>query len=138
MKPCATTRDAKTLAATKQKIAEVADQIRAGEFSPKPGFSCGYCDFKPLCPAHEQLINIQLRSDVPAKNGAWLSGNNSRAKQKTGQPISRPVFYFEGFSIFEAWIGSAHELLWNFSPRERASHMYRARIASFIYKCRGE
>ena len=47
------------LAATKQKIAEVADQIRAGEFSPKPGFSCGYCDYKPLCPAHEQLINIQ-------------------------------------------------------------------------------
>jgi DNA helicase-2/ATP-dependent DNA helicase PcrA len=54
-----TTRDKKTLAAVKQKIAEIADQIRAGEFSPKPGFSCGYCDFKPLCPAHEQLINIQ-------------------------------------------------------------------------------
>ncbi|MGD0965137.1 MAG: ATP-dependent DNA helicase [Candidatus Acidiferrales bacterium] len=54
-----TTRDKKTLAAVKEKIAEVADQIRAGEFSPKPGFSCGYCDFKPLCPAHEQLINIQ-------------------------------------------------------------------------------
>jgi DNA helicase II / ATP-dependent DNA helicase PcrA len=53
------TRDKKTLAAVKQKIAEVADQIRAGEFSPKPGFACGYCDFKPLCPAHEQLINIQ-------------------------------------------------------------------------------
>ena len=33
----ATTRDAKALAATKQKIAEVADQIRAGDFSPKPG-----------------------------------------------------------------------------------------------------
>jgi DNA helicase II / ATP-dependent DNA helicase PcrA len=56
----ATTRDKKTLAAVKQKIAEVADQIRAGEFSAKPGFSCGYCDFKPLCPAHEQLINIQI------------------------------------------------------------------------------
>jgi RecB family exonuclease len=53
------TRDKKTLVAVKQKITEVADQIRAGEFSPKPGFSCGYCDFKPLCPAHEQLINIQ-------------------------------------------------------------------------------
>jgi DNA helicase-2/ATP-dependent DNA helicase PcrA len=56
--PVGSTRDKKTLAAVKQKIAEVADQIRAGEFSPKPGFSCGYCDFKPLCPAHEQLINI--------------------------------------------------------------------------------
>jgi ATP-dependent DNA helicase UvrD/PcrA len=53
------TRDAKALAGTKQKIAEVADQIRAGDFSAKPGFACGYCDYKPLCPAHEQLISIQ-------------------------------------------------------------------------------
>jgi DNA helicase-2/ATP-dependent DNA helicase PcrA len=54
-----TTRDAKALAATKEKIAEVADQIRAGEFPAKPSlFTCGYCDFKPLCPAHEQLISI--------------------------------------------------------------------------------
>jgi RecB family exonuclease len=57
--PVATVRDEKSLAAVKQRIAEVADQIRAGEFSPKPGFSCGYCDFKPLCPAHEQLISIE-------------------------------------------------------------------------------
>jgi DNA helicase-2/ATP-dependent DNA helicase PcrA len=63
-----TTRDKKALAAVKQKIAEVADQIRAREFSPKPGFSCGYCDFKPLCPAHEQLINIQ-----PAERPAGIA-----------------------------------------------------------------
>jgi DNA helicase-2/ATP-dependent DNA helicase PcrA len=54
----ATSRDAKALAATKEKITEVADQIRAGEFGAKPGFLCGYCDFKPLCPAHEQLVSI--------------------------------------------------------------------------------
>lgn len=54
-----TSRDAKALAATKQKIACVADQIRAREFAPQPGYSCGSCDFKPLCPAHEQLINVQ-------------------------------------------------------------------------------
>jgi ATP-dependent DNA helicase UvrD/PcrA len=57
-----TGRDAKALAATKQRIAMVADQIRAREFSPQPGFACGYCDFKPLCPAHEQLINVQVTS----------------------------------------------------------------------------
>jgi len=55
----ATTRDAKPLAAAKKKIGEVADQIRAGDFPAKPGFGCGYCDFKPLCPAHEQLIPIR-------------------------------------------------------------------------------
>ncbi len=53
------TRDAKSLTATKARIAEVADRIRAGDFSAKPGFACGYCDYKPLCPAHEHLISIQ-------------------------------------------------------------------------------
>jgi DNA helicase-2/ATP-dependent DNA helicase PcrA len=53
------TRDAKTLEATKAKIAEVADRIRAGDFSPKKGYSCGFCDYKPLCPEHEQLVTIQ-------------------------------------------------------------------------------
>ena len=55
----ASTRDAKALAETKQKIAEMADSIRAGEFSPKPGFSCRFCDYQPLCPAHEQFISIE-------------------------------------------------------------------------------
>jgi DNA helicase-2/ATP-dependent DNA helicase PcrA len=53
------TRDAKMLEATKAKIAEVADRIRAGDFSPKKGFSCGFCDYKPLCPEHEQLVTIE-------------------------------------------------------------------------------
>jgi hypothetical protein len=61
-----TSRDAKALAATKEKIAEVADQIRAGEFPAKPSqFTCGYCDFKPLCPAHEQLISIRPAEATP-------------------------------------------------------------------------
>ncbi|HSY58320.1 MAG TPA: ATP-dependent DNA helicase, partial [Terriglobales bacterium] len=55
----ATTRDAKTLAKTKQIVAEVADRIRAKDFAAKPGFNCKYCDFEPLCPAHEQLISIR-------------------------------------------------------------------------------
>ena len=56
----ATTRDAKALAKTKQKIAEVADQIRAREFSARSrDSSASICDYKPLCPAHEQLISIR-------------------------------------------------------------------------------
>ena len=58
--PVATARDAKALAKTKETIGEVADQMRAGDFAAKPGFYCTYCDFKPLCPAHEQLIPIRL------------------------------------------------------------------------------
>jgi DNA helicase-2/ATP-dependent DNA helicase PcrA len=61
----ATTRDAKALAATKQEISEVANSIRARDFAAKPGYGCASCDYKPLCPAHEQLISIR-----PAKKTA--------------------------------------------------------------------
>ena len=52
----ASARDAKALDAARDRIAQVAYQIRAAEFSPNPKKNaCDYCDFKPLCPAHEQL-----------------------------------------------------------------------------------
>jgi len=57
--PVVTSRDAKALAAAKATIDEVASQIRAAEFPAKPRFGCRYCDYKPLCPAHEQLIPIR-------------------------------------------------------------------------------
>jgi len=58
-----TERDEKALSKTKQTIYEVAGQIRASEFPAKPSFLCVYCDYKPLCPAHEQLISIQPAAD---------------------------------------------------------------------------
>jgi RecB family exonuclease len=70
----AATRDAKALKETKEKIAEVADLIRAREFPAKPGFGCGFCDYKPLCPAHEQLISIRTSQSAP---GAKANADNS-------------------------------------------------------------
>ncbi|MFZ0333370.1 MAG: PD-(D/E)XK nuclease family protein, partial [Candidatus Acidiferrales bacterium] len=58
----ATTRDAKALNKAKAVVAEVADEIRAGEFPTHAGFSCRYCDYQPICPAHEQLISISQNS----------------------------------------------------------------------------
>ena len=66
--PAVSIRDAKALAKTKQAIAEVADQIRAGDFSPKPSFLCAYCDYRPICPAHEQLISIQPARKTSARD----------------------------------------------------------------------
>src|SRR5215469_984944 len=62
-----TTRDLQSLAATKQRIATVADRLRAGDFSPRPGFGCASCDYKPLCPAHEQLFSIRQARQVVGK-----------------------------------------------------------------------
>jgi DNA helicase II / ATP-dependent DNA helicase PcrA len=60
----ATTRDAKALSATKQKIGEVADLIRAKQFAPNPSYGCATCDYKPLCPAHERLISIRPSTGI--------------------------------------------------------------------------
>jgi RecB family exonuclease len=62
-----TTRDAKALKEAREKIAEVAGRIRALDFPAAPGFGCRYCDYRPLCPEHEQLIPIHM---APAKGGA--------------------------------------------------------------------
>jgi DNA helicase II / ATP-dependent DNA helicase PcrA len=54
----ATTRDAKQLDDTQKLIQETAADIRAGEFSPKPGYVCRGCAYKPICPAYEEALSV--------------------------------------------------------------------------------
>jgi DNA helicase-2/ATP-dependent DNA helicase PcrA len=51
-----TARDAKQLDQALRVVQETAADIRAGEFSAKPGFICRNCAYKPICPAHEEAI----------------------------------------------------------------------------------
>jgi DNA helicase-2/ATP-dependent DNA helicase PcrA len=51
-----TTRDAKQLDQAMRVVQETAADIRAGEFSAKPGFICRNCAYKPICPAYEEAI----------------------------------------------------------------------------------
>ncbi|MGA1999827.1 MAG: ATP-dependent DNA helicase [Terriglobales bacterium] len=51
-----TTRDEEALLETRAKIAEVAEGIAAERFDPKPGFQCGWCEYRNLCPATEQKL----------------------------------------------------------------------------------
>jgi DNA helicase-2/ATP-dependent DNA helicase PcrA len=37
-----------------QEIREVARKIEQGRFDPTPGFVCRYCEYVPICPAHER------------------------------------------------------------------------------------
>jgi DNA helicase II / ATP-dependent DNA helicase PcrA len=52
-----TTRDSKQLADAETVIQEVASNIRAANFPPKPGFACRSCAYKPICPAHEESLS---------------------------------------------------------------------------------
>jgi ATP-dependent DNA helicase UvrD/PcrA len=53
-----TTRDAKQLDEAQKIVQEAAADIRAGEFSAKPGFACRNCAYKPICPAHEEALSV--------------------------------------------------------------------------------
>ena len=52
-----TTRDAKQIAAAETIIQETAGDIRAKEFTAKPGYACRSCAYKPICPAHEEVLS---------------------------------------------------------------------------------
>jgi len=50
-----TSRKPEQLAALEQTIRQTARAIQAGRFPPRPAYLCRYCDFRPLCPAHDQV-----------------------------------------------------------------------------------
>jgi DNA helicase-2/ATP-dependent DNA helicase PcrA len=53
-----TTRDAKQLAEAQAIVQQAAAEIRAGEFTAKPGFHCRSCSYQPICPAHEEALAV--------------------------------------------------------------------------------
>ena len=51
-----TTRTDKQLDDAQKVVQEAAADIRAAEFSPKRGFACRGCAYKPICPAYEESL----------------------------------------------------------------------------------
>jgi DNA helicase II / ATP-dependent DNA helicase PcrA len=51
--PVSTVRTPEDLEDALKKAREVAAQVRNGSFNPAPGFVCRWCEFNPVCPAHE-------------------------------------------------------------------------------------
>jgi DNA helicase II / ATP-dependent DNA helicase PcrA len=41
----------------KARVEEVAHQVAAGKFEPKPGFHCAFCAYRSLCPATEKRLH---------------------------------------------------------------------------------
>ena len=54
--PVSTLRTGKDLEKVVVTLGEVVAGIRRGEFPARPGFACRWCDFFPLCPAHERTL----------------------------------------------------------------------------------
>jgi DNA helicase-2/ATP-dependent DNA helicase PcrA len=52
--PVSSVRTEKDLEEVRRQVREVAAEIRRLLFPPTPGFVCKFCDFVPICPAHEE------------------------------------------------------------------------------------
>jgi RecB family exonuclease len=44
------------LAETRNQVGDVARNIAAGNFKPKPDYYCNFCGFRGLCPAREKRV----------------------------------------------------------------------------------
>ena len=54
--PVVTRRTDFQLDEAKSRVVEVAENIAAGNFDPKPGFYCRFCAYRNLCPATEKRL----------------------------------------------------------------------------------
>ena len=45
-----TSRTEAQLLDAKQELKEVVNEIKKGNFEPKPGMHCKWCDYKEICP----------------------------------------------------------------------------------------
>jgi len=52
--PVHTVRTEQDLKAVKAEVLTVAGRIRQNHFPAAPGFVCKFCDYRPICPAHEE------------------------------------------------------------------------------------
>ncbi len=50
------TRSELQLQEAKTEVEEVAQKIASGQFDPTPGFHCGFCAYRRLCPATEKQL----------------------------------------------------------------------------------
>ena len=54
--PVVTQRSGEQLREARDRVIAAAAAIAQGDFQPKPGFHCGFCAYRSVCPAQEKLI----------------------------------------------------------------------------------
>jgi len=54
--PVVTRRNDFQLGEARSRVTQVAENIAAGKFDPKPGFYCRFCAYRNLCPATEKRL----------------------------------------------------------------------------------
>jgi len=57
-------RTPKQLEGAREEIEEAAQGMAHGEFDPRPGQHCRWCDYRRLCPATEQRVFLPVKPPV--------------------------------------------------------------------------
>lgn len=75
-------RTPKQLESARQKIEDAAQGIANGEFEPRPGQNCRWCDYKSLCPATEQRVYLPVK---PLEQTAQAAQSAQEAEVKAAE-----------------------------------------------------
>ncbi|OFV81267.1 MAG: hypothetical protein A3B65_03830 [Acidobacteria bacterium RIFCSPHIGHO2_02_FULL_67_57] len=68
----------KTAARALEAVREVAARVRAREFPAHPGYWCRYCDYRRVCPEHEQMLAGAGAPEAEAADDEPDSGQPAR------------------------------------------------------------
>jgi DNA helicase II / ATP-dependent DNA helicase PcrA len=71
--PVVTRRNESQLSAARGRVTQVAEDIAAGKFVPKPGFYCRFCAYRNLCPATEKRLQEPPPQNKAAKQKSMSS-----------------------------------------------------------------
>ncbi len=77
-----------------QKVLGVADQIRAGKFSPTPGENqCRWCDYRNICPVFtgKEYMGPSGAAALPLLNGQTPASMGSFETSSKSQPLAKSV-----------------------------------------------
>jgi RecB family exonuclease len=65
--PVITRRTEFQLSEARTRVTQVAEDMAAGKFDPKPGFYCRFCAYRNLCPATEKRLQEPPANETTAK-----------------------------------------------------------------------
>ena len=87
-----TTRSAEALEQIKERILgiihEIEERIKTNDFPPEPSVLCGWCGYKPICPAWRHLYEKEAS---PSKEGAEAAITEFFTLRKTNQETEKRI-----------------------------------------------
>ena len=75
----------------KSRVMEVAENIAAGKFEPKPGFYCRFCAYRNLCPATEKRLQEPTQEKAATQKDTCHPERSSCFAKRSSCAVEGPL-----------------------------------------------